>query len=171
MLSRASWLSSLLLAAVFVACSSDDDSSSAGASGSSGSAGSAGSSSTVVCSDDPRAQTYASGMIAKGTTGLFSVALDSIAPNPVAKGNNEWSIRVLDADNNPVSGATLDVKPFMPDHGHGSSIRPQVADKGQGVYAISLLNLFMPGIWQITVTITSSTGSIDSAVFTFCVEG
>lgn len=110
-------------------------------------------------------------MIANGKSGLFSISLDSIAPNPVTKGDNSWTVHVTDSNGADVDGATLTIKPFMPDHNHGSSIRPLATAAGNGVYEISRLNLFMPGIWQISVTVTSSTGTSDVGVFTFCVEG
>ncbi|MGH7281096.1 MAG: FixH family protein [Polyangiaceae bacterium] len=123
-----------------------------------------------LCATDSRAQTYASGMEQKGSAGALSVKLESINPNPVIKGNNVWTIQVVDANGAPVDGATITVKPYMPDHGHGSSIIPQVAaGTDPGTYDISLLNLFMPGIWTVTFDVTTSANVTDSAVFTFCV--
>ena len=106
----------------------------------------------------------------KGAAGALAVKLESINPNPVIKGNNDWKIQVVDAQGAPVSGATITVKPYMPDHGHGSSIIPQVAAGADpGTYDVSLLNLFMPGIWTVTFDVTTQDNVTDSAVFTFCV--
>ena len=97
----------------------------------------------------------------------------TITPNPVFKGNNVWNLQVVDKNGAPVSGATITVKPFMPDHGHGSSIIPQVAaGSDPGTYDVTLLNLFMPGIWTITILVTTGTAPntvTDQSVFTFCV--
>lgn len=124
-----------------------------------------------LCASDSRAQTYTAGMEQKGASGALTVKLDSINPNPVVKGNNEWKVTVVDAGGAPVSGATITVKPYMPDHGHGSSIIPQVAAGADpGSYDVTLLNLFMPGIWQVTFTVTTSANVTDSAMFTFCVN-
>ncbi len=107
----------------------------------------------------------------KGAAGALSVKLQSIDPNPVIKGNNDWKIQVVDASGAPVSDATITVKPFMPDHGHGSSITPQVAAGADpGTYDVSLLNLFMPGIWTVTFDVTTQDNVTDSSVFTFCVS-
>lgn len=124
-----------------------------------------------LCATDSRAQTYSAGMEQKGAAGALSVKLQSIDPNPVIKGNNDWKIQVVDASGAPVSDATITVKPFMPDHGHGSSITPQVAAGADpGTYDVSLLNLFMPGIWTVTFDVTTQDNVTDSSVFTFCVS-
>ena len=124
----------------------------------------------ALCATDSRAQTYASGMEQKGSAGTFEIKLLSITPAPAFKGNNAWTIQVVDTSGAPVSGATIKVNPFMPDHGHGSSITPQIAPGSDpGTYDITLLNLFMPGIWTVTIVVTSSSGVSDQSVFTFCI--
>ncbi len=126
-----------------------------------------------LCATDSRAQTFTAGMEQPGASNTFSVKLASINPNPVFKGNNAWTIQVVDKSGAPVTGASITVKPFMPDHGHGSSIIPQVtAGSDPGSYDISLLNLFMPGIWTVTIVVTTGTAPstvTDQSVFTFCV--
>jgi hypothetical protein len=169
MFARCPWAVAVVLSIGMISCS--DVESVQAPTGSSGSAGAGGSTPIVVCQNDPRAETFSPGLIAQGKSGLFSISLDSISPNPVTKGDNEWTIHIVDSNGSAVDGATLTIKPFMPDHNHGSSIRPLATPSGNGAYQISRLNLFMPGIWQISVTVTSSTGTSDVGVFTFCVEG
>jgi hypothetical protein len=71
-----------------------------------------------------------------------------------------------------MTGAGITAKPFMPDHGHGSSVTPSVTPMGSdGTYQVTDLDLFMPGIWQVTLTITPASGPADSVVFSFCVDG
>ena len=127
----------------------------------------------ALCATDSRAQTFAPNMEQAGASGTYSVKLQTITPNPVFKGNNVWNLQVVDKSGAPVSGATITVKPFMPDHGHGSSITPQVAPgSNPGSYDVTLLNLFMPGIWTITIVVTTGTAPStvsDQSVFTFCV--
>jgi hypothetical protein len=124
---------------------------------------------TSLCSSDPRAQSFTADMVQKGTTGTFGVKLISVDPWPVLKGDNAWTVQIVDASGAPATGAMFTVKPFMPDHGHGSSIIPDI-EPGQGdaTFTINRLNVFMPGIWQFTFTITKGTQT-DSAVVTFCV--
>jgi hypothetical protein len=142
-------------------------SSSGGPTGSAGAAGSA--STTGACADDMRAEAYSAGMEGTGGKGLYRARLQAIDPAPAIKGTNAWTVQIVDASGTAVE-ATVTVKPFMPDHGHGSSIVPVVTAKGGGVYEIDSLVLFMPGLWQTTVTITGPAGA-DTAVFTFCVNG
>jgi hypothetical protein len=125
-----------------------------------------------VCAGDPRATAYAVGLSAKATDGALAVTFVDANPAPPAKGENTWTVKIADGSGQPMSGATVTVTPFMPDHGHGSSIVPQVSPMGSdGTYEVSLLELFMPGIWQVTFTITPASGPPGTVVFTFCVDG
>ena len=145
--------------------------------------GTGGSSTSVsVCAGDPRATAYTVGLSAKAADGAFKVTFMDAMPAPPSKGANTWTVQITDAAGRPVTGAKVAVKPFMPDHGHGSSITPQVMPMGtDGTYQITLLELFMPGIWQITLSITPDVGAPDAGtpdagapdavVFTFCVDG
>jgi len=129
---------------------------------------------TVSCANEPGLDTYVANLTktGKGGTTFVLVASD---PAPPQRGMNKLTLRVADAKGNALAGALIYVKPFMPQHGHGSSQTPVVTDSGGGNYSIGNLYLFMPGLW--TITITSHTGdpdaggSSDSAVFTFCIAG
>lgn len=125
----------------------------------------------VNCADEPRADIYVANMDKIGEGGQLGFVLVSSDPGPPAKGDNEWVIEVVDGDDQPVSGATITVTPFMPDHGHGTPIDVVVTpDDGDGRYGVGPVNLWMPGLWEVTVDAQSSAGD-DSAVFAFCIEG
>jgi len=156
-------------ALLLLACSSDP----APAEGSAGAAGSAGAggSSPSVCAKDNRAQTFAQGLEAKSDKGTHTLRLLTIDPDPVFKGNNAWKLQIVDAAGAPVDGLDVSVKPFMPDHNHGSSIVPTVTPVGSdGRYDVTLLNLFMPGLWQVIFTVQSP-GQTEQATFSSCVTG
>lgn len=126
----------------------------------------------ALCATDPRAQSFTPGMEQRGAAGVFRARLLEMAPSPAAKGDNGWTVQIVDANGAVVDAATVTVKPFMPDHGHGSAIVPQVTPVGRdGKFAVTRLNLFMPGIWQITLHVSVAGNAADSAVFTFCVAG
>jgi hypothetical protein len=129
----------------------------------------------TLCSADSRAQTFTPGMEQPGKNGAVKVRLLEATPSPPDKGSNAWTIEIVDAAGAPVDGLALTVKPFMPDHGHGASVTPQIAAMGAGKYSITLLDLFMPGVWTITFTVPSPSsadaGAPDSATFTFCIPG
>ncbi len=125
----------------------------------------------MECTGDPRADMYAANMEKVGESGLFTFRLVSSDPAPPVKGTNGWTLEILDDGGMPVDGMTIDVTPYMPDHGHGTSIVPQITDMGDGEYSVTPLYLFMGGIWEVTIDATSSDGaSTDSAVFTFCIR-
>ena len=89
-------------------------------------------------------------------------------PAPPGKGRNAWTLRLLDGAGRPVSGARLEVLPWMPDHKHGATVAPVITDNGDGTYLIERLALTMEGVWETTITAT--VGEIeDEAVFTFCI--
>jgi hypothetical protein len=115
-------------------------------------------------------------MVQKGTAGVYSIKLNSVNPWPIVKGNNAWDIVIVDANGAPVSGSTFTVKPWMPDHGHGSSLQPTISPASNaGEFSIADLNVFMAGIWTFTFTITGpSAGAAspqsDTVVYSFCVD-
>jgi hypothetical protein len=122
-----------------------------------------------VCATDPRVQPFVAGVEAKTSGGLTVKILDA-TPAPPAKGDNAWNVTITDKSGAPVSGATVTVKTWMPDHAHGSSIVPLVADSGGGKYALTRLNLFMPGIWEITFVVTRAGVPAETAIFTLCIS-
>jgi YtkA-like len=125
-----------------------------------------------TCAADPRASTYAAGMTKQSQDGKFTLQLQKSDPTPPAKGDNAWDVRLVDAMGAPVDGATIDVTTFMPDHGHGTSIDVVVtpASSGGGEYSISPVNLWMPGLWQVTLR-TEAGGVTDDVVLGFCIAG
>jgi hypothetical protein len=125
-----------------------------------------------ICANETRDDAYAAGMEKQGAEGKLRVRLVEGDPAPPAKGENTWTIQVLDAAGAPVSGATLTVTPRMPDHGHGSGVVPSVMDLGtDGEYEISAIDLAMAGLWEVTILVTTGAGESDTVKFAFCVEG
>ena len=74
------------------------------------------------CADEDRDDDYVAGMVKVGANG-YSVVLVTSEPAPDPKGNYDWNIRVLDPAMAPVDNLTIKVFPFMPDHGHGTSVQ------------------------------------------------
>ncbi len=120
------------------------------------------------CSTETRADTYVLGMRKSGAS--LGVSIIEATPAPPSRGDNLWRVRVQGADGTG-QAATVEVDPFMPDHNHGSSIRAHVtADEVVGEYRIEPVNLFMPGLWEITLDLTLEDGTADAVVFRFCVD-
>ena len=76
-------------------------------------------------------------------------------------------VTMIDA---PVTGASIIVTPFMPDHQHGpGAYTPQVqATANPGEYKISQINTWMPGYWEITITVDAAQVH-DSVIYKFCI--
>lgn len=151
---------SLLLAPAWVAACTTSD----------GRADPASDGATSACAQDNRKDVYTAGL-SKQTAAALSVKLMSATPAPPAKLTNSLTLQVLDAAGQPLDGATLSVVPFMPDHGHGSAVKPAVTARGGGVYEVSNLYYPMPGLWRITVTIQLPNVTAQDVAFSFCIDG
>jgi hypothetical protein len=60
-------------------------------------------------------------------------------------------VQYVNTDSNgmPVDGLDLSVQPWMVEMAHGTSLVPTVTAKGQGVYVLTNVDLFMEGNWQL----------------------
>ncbi|MDB4947035.1 MAG: hypothetical protein JWP97_6569 [Labilithrix sp.] len=125
---------------------------------------------STACAADTRKDVYAPGL-AKSTAAALTVKVLDAVPAPPAKLTNTLTLQVLDAGGKPLDGASLSVVPFMPDHGHGSAVKPSVTAKGGGTYEVTNLYFPMPGLWRVTVSITLPDAAAQDAVFSFCVDG
>ena len=120
------------------------------------------------------ADVYSAGMEKAGELGHFSVQLVDAEPAPPDRGDNLWRLAVHDAEGALVAGADVELRPFMPQHGHGTTPLNFLATaegNGNGTYIAGPFDLFMPGLWEITVTVTASDGTEDHVVFAFDIEG
>ena len=129
-------------------------------------------SATYNCATETRADPFAVGLDKHGEAGALDFKLMQADPAPPARGDNTWQLQIsaMSAGNvgATVAGAQLMVTPFMPDHAHGTPIQVAITDKGSGMYTLSPVNLWMPGLWETTIQATSGSSS-DQAVFRFCI--
>ncbi|MCX5743368.1 MAG: FixH family protein [Proteobacteria bacterium] len=122
---------------------------------------------TYDCTRETRADEFSVGIMKTGTA--FDFAITSAAPAPPARGDNTWMVQITAKGGGAaLVGGALMAKPFMPDHQHGSPIQAMATDMGGGAYEISPINLWMPGLWETTITATSG-ATTDQAVFRFCI--
>ena len=121
------------------------------------------------CATETRADPFSVGLTKVGTQGVVTFKLMSSTPAPPARGDNSWQIDLVDGNGAPIAGAKVAVTPFMPDHNHGTSIKAQVTETSGGHYEVAPVNLWMPGLWQVTVTATPVGGTLDKAMFSFCI--
>lgn len=126
------------------------------------------------CLEETRDDEFVLGLTKPGEQGVYEFKIVTAEPATPARGDNRWLLEVntTAAPVAPVSGATLRVTPFMPDHSHGSGksvlVTPMTA---AGQYQVEPVNLWMPGLWEITIQAEATqTGGTqrDSVVFRFC---
>lgn len=125
------------------------------------------------CEIEMRDEEFVAGMEKVGAEGI-TFRLVSSSPAPPARFDNTWVLELVDAGGAPLAGAEVEVEPFMPDHNHGTSIDAEVTEDTAviGRYTLDPVNLFMPGVWEVTIRATPAGGTAadrDEAVFTFCV--
>lgn len=128
----------------------------------------------AVCADETRDDTFEVGLSRAGSQ--VEVAFMEASPAPPDRGENTWVVMVTDSEGAPVSNAELEVVPWMPDHGHGSSVIVEVeATQTPGEYRLSPIDLFMAGLWEVRLNFTlpasdDAAPAEDQVVFAFCVE-
>jgi len=90
---------------------------------------------------------------ATSDSGALSIEVRT-SPQPPARGTNSVELTITRvSDGTPVDGLTLDVVPWMPAMGHGTST-PTVTPEGGGVYLATEVYLYMPGLWALQTGIS-----------------
>lgn len=89
-------------------------------------------------------------------------------PDPPRKGLNTLMLTLKDAEGAPVNDAEIEVEPWMPAHGHGTTaVSPDAL--GDGEYATERLYFNMAGNWEIRVRVDGPDGA-DRVVLNFTVR-
>lgn len=120
-----------------------------------------------ACAEEDR-DDFAIGVSRDGETMVVTVS-DAMPSDPV-RGDNMWMFDVADAQGNAIEGIDFVVKPWMPDHGHGTPVATEVMDMGAGTYHVEPINLFMRGLWEVRLELTVDDGPTEEIVFHACVE-
>ena len=119
-------------------------------------------------------ETYTAGMSHPGDEGAMAFFLVASDPAPPDKGENTFTILVQDLESGiAVDGATVNITPFMPEHGHGTNPADYATEATgeSGTYQSVPINLFMSGLWDLTFSVASGESVLDETTFTFCLEG
>lgn len=96
-------------------------------------------------------------MSVSSASGALRVDARTSPTQPPEVGIGSWSFTITDtASGEPATGLSLDVVPWMPAMGHGTSTVPTVSDKGGGVYVVGEVVLFMPGQWDLRTAISGA---------------
>jgi len=98
-----------------------------------------------------------------------SLVFVNLEPTVPDRGDNTWTLQVA-ASAASVSG--LSVAPFMPAHQHGTAPADfEGAPVSTDTWTVGPFDLFMPGRWEVRVTVTFDDSTTSEAVTSFCVEG
>lgn len=130
---------------------------------------------TRLCDAEPRGETFVVGLEKTSRVEGLKVRLLEVVveeqPQPPDRGINTWTFEITDAAGAPVEDVAVRLRPWMPDHGHGTTPAeyPGVP-AGAGRYSVGPFNLFMSGLWEFTVRLERG-GELDDAKFGFCLEG
>lgn len=123
------------------------------------------------CADEPRGEAFTVGLEKQGKGGKLDFQLMSIDPAPALYGDNTWVVQVNSMASgvvgSPMTGATINLTSYMPDHMHTSPIEPEVTEMSGGQYKLDPVFFQMPGVWETTIIATAGT-TTDSATYTFC---
>ena len=125
-----------------------------------------------VCDDSTDTVPFELRMSLDSADGKFSLKIEAADPNPVDRGKNTWTVILTDADDAPISDATIVLEPVMPGHGHGTFPATFEGTSGStpGSYDFGPFDLMMPGTWKLEFTITDSENATSTITVTFCVE-
>ena len=119
------------------------------------------------CSGD--FDTFEPGMTTQASPGDITVELARADPSPpVVRRDNVWWLKLTDADGNAISGAEVVASPYMPKHQHGSA-EVVVEEQGEGEYQLSPIELIMPGVWEIPLSVTPAGGVASETLFRLCI--
>ena len=128
----------------------------------------------VDCSTVTGVDTFVVGLEKVGNSGALDFKMMSATPAPPARGNNTWLFQIHTMNSGvvgaPLEGATIQVTPFMPAHQHGTGVPVEITPMTDpGSYELSPVNLWMQGVWEITIQASSGATS-DTVVYKFCVD-
>ncbi len=104
-------------------------------------------------------------------SGSCAFVIQATSPAPPDRGDNTWTLQVVDDTGAAVELSGLDVAPFMPAHNHGTVPSSYAGEKTDSDWVVGPFDLFMPGLWELHITAQTTAGAAETAVVSFCVEG
>ena len=87
------------------------------------------------------------------------------SPDPPVVGSDAAELSFIDGSGAGASGLALQVVPWMPAHGHGTSVVPTITETAPGTFLVSPLYLYMPGSWELRMTISGSVDDTAKSAF------
>lgn len=88
-------------------------------------------------------------VVATSDSGALRIEVRTAPTQPPPRGTCTVELFVADPNGAARDGLTIDVVPWMPAMGHGTSVKPTIRAQGQGRYVLTDVSLFMPGTWEL----------------------
>lgn len=120
------------------------------------------------CEVEERDDDFMTGMIKDGDKARITI-MDAVPATPI-RADNAWTLMITDLADAPLEGVDVSIRPWMPDHGHGTPVEAEITDLGGGEYHFEPVNLFMAGLWEIHLELALDDASTDEIMFAVCVE-
>jgi len=119
-----------------------------------------------------RAEPISAGMSKVSDQG-YTFALESLEPSvPVQSDSppgNHWTVSVTDPDGAKVTGASLSITTYMPDHGHSGPPAAAV-ETSDGTYDVIDLILPMPTLYTVSLILTLADGEKQAVTLELCLD-
>ena len=111
---------------------------------------------TLGCGAAPASTAQPFGPVFQSVTTASGASQISARSAPTAspsRGVNTVRLSISDSTGAPVDGLAVEAVPFMPDMGHGASVKPTTVAQGDGVYDLTEVALPMAGYWTLKLTL------------------
>jgi hypothetical protein len=100
--------------------------------------------------------------IATSESGALRVEVRTTPDQPPTRGLSTIALDISDAKTDAMQGGLeLQVVPWMPAMGHGTSVKPAVEARPDGTYVVSRVNMYMGGQWDLRI---STSGTVTDRV-------
>jgi len=110
------------------------------------------------------------GLTAEGESGAVQAELMDADNIPAEQFLNQWEVQLQEPDGTPITDASLTVTSFMPAHSHDGRKRTTITELEDGRFDVEDINLWMPGPWEVRLTVESESAGEDYIVFDVCIE-
>jgi hypothetical protein len=97
--------------------------------------------------------------------GKLAIEVRTGPSQPPGRGETDVQLVVRDAAGELVEGLVIEVTPWMPIMGHGTSVTPMVTGGGAGTYFLRNVSMYMPGVWELRTKFSGPV--VDSATPVF----
>jgi hypothetical protein len=81
--------------------------------------------------------------------GQLAIEVRTGPSQPPGRGETDVKLVVRDAAGVLVEGLDIEVTPWMPLMGHGTSVTPAVLEGGGGTYFLRNVSMYMAGVWEL----------------------